>query len=463
MTIDAPTPGPPGRRGPAGPATRRWRRLNSPRWRRGIVVAAVVAVVAAQSALAWTRWESHRALGDTREDLTVAAATRAELRESLAATDIEVGSTYGTLTVRTVERDETATVLSRAQDDLVSTNVLRYETGGRAAETERHIATLDACLGGVKRAISTVDAGAAVPELRAAQPACTEVLVAGTGAVFPFDFPDPFVLRVGGTYFAFSTNAGAGDVQVIVSTDLIRWTIVGNALAGLPQWAAAGATWAPAVLPVTGGYAMYYTAHERASGRQCISRATSRTPYGPYVDGSSGPMVCQHGLGGSIDPSPFLGPDGNRTLLWKSEQPAEIWSQPLAADGTLTGRPSRLLAVDQSWERGVIEAPSMIFGDGGFTLLYSGNRWDSREYATGAARCATPAGPCLKLSSRPILAGYDHVLGPGGATPFTAVNGQSFLAYAAYHDPHVGYPASRLLHLATIDLGASPPVVTPIP
>lgn len=432
-------------------------------WRRGIGVISIVTIVIALGLLAWTVRRSHRTLDTTRQDLAVAGATRAELNDSLDTTNAELGSTYATLLGRNVERDDSAAALHAVQDDLLSANIRQLATGELSAATESQIATLGACLSGVRRAIATVDAGAAVPELRAAQPACTEALVAGTGAVFPFDFPDPSVLRVGEAYFAFSTNAGVGDVQVIVSTDLVRWTIVGNALAGLPSWADEGKTWAPAVAPVSGGYALYYTARERSSGLQCISSAFSPTPYGPYVDFSKGPMLCQRALGGSIDPSPFIDAAGSRTLLWKSERPAEIWSQPLAANGTLTGRAVRLLGVDQSWERGVVEAPSMIFGDGGFTLLYSGNRWARPDYATGAARCATPAGPCTKLAPGPILTSYGQIAGPGGAALFGAASGETYIAYAAYHQPSVGYPASRLLHLATIDLGSSPPVVTPIP
>lgn len=434
--------------------------------RRAFIVAAVVTIIIVAEALgglAWKLRQAHRTLETTREHLTIATATGTELAESLDLTNTDVETTYETLLERNVELDESAVALRAVEADLYSTNLDRLTTGALSAATERRISTLNSCLSGVRRAIATVDTDSAVPELRAAQPACTEALVAGTGAVFPYDFPDPFVLRVGGTYLAFSTNAGVGDIQMLVSTDLIRWSILGNALSHLPRWAVTGATWAPSVMPVSGGYALYYTARERASGQQCISRAFSPAPYGPYVDDSSAPLICQHGLGGSIDPSPFVGPYGNRTLLWKSERPAAIWSQPLGADGTLRGRPVRLLEVARDWERGVIEAPSMTFGANGFTLLYSGNRWNTSKYAIGAARCASPAGPCTRQSARPILATYDHVSGPGGGELFTTANGRTYLAYAGYHAPHVGYPASRLFHLATVDLGANPAVVTPIP
>ncbi|HYH50952.1 MAG TPA: hypothetical protein VEG38_15505, partial [Acidimicrobiia bacterium] len=72
------------------------------------------------------------------------------------------------------------------------------------------------------------------------------------------DFPDPFVLVVGGRgggapgdgagrYFAYGTQTGDVNVQVMESTDLARWEHRGDALPELPGWAGAGWTWTPAV------------------------------------------------------------------------------------------------------------------------------------------------------------------------------------------------------------------------
>ena len=51
-----------------------------------------------------------------------------------------------------------------------------------------------------------------------------------SGLVYPFDFPDPDVILVGQTYYAYATNSVAGNIQIIDSTDLTHWTAVGNAL-----------------------------------------------------------------------------------------------------------------------------------------------------------------------------------------------------------------------------------------
>jgi len=91
------------------------------------------------------------------------------------------------------------------------------------------------------------------------------------------DFPDPFVLRVGSTYYAYGTNQGE-NVQGLVSTDLATWRRTGDALPRLPGWAASGRTWSPAVLQRGDQFVLYYTVHDRRSGLQCLSRATSGSP-----------------------------------------------------------------------------------------------------------------------------------------------------------------------------------------
>ena len=68
--------------------------------------------------------------------------------------------------------------------------------------------------------------------------------------VYPFDFPDPFVLRVDDSYYAFATDVGDVHIPVVRSEDLATWQWVGDALPELPAWArqTSGLTWAPGVL-----------------------------------------------------------------------------------------------------------------------------------------------------------------------------------------------------------------------
>src|SRR5579862_1374264 len=155
----------------------------------------------------------------------------------------------------------------------------------------------------------------------------------------PVDFPDPDVIAVGGTYWAYATGSHGLNLQVISSGQLLAGASATEALPVLPTWAVRGMTWAPGVVQLRNGFAMYYTVHDAGSGDECISMATSPQPGGPFVDRSTAPMLCQVSDGGSIDARPFVAPDGRMFLLWKSNDNSEgfgptIWSEALTPDGT---------------------------------------------------------------------------------------------------------------------------------
>jgi hypothetical protein len=100
---------------------------------------------------------------------------------------------------------------------------------------------------------------------------------------------------------------------------------------------------------------------------------------------------------------------------------------------------------------------------GGLALFYSGNDWNSRHYGVGFARCTSPAGPCTKPVGHPVLASHDAVAGPGGAEFFTDPGGAQWMAYHAFAERNVGYPASRLLRLARVSFVNGLPVFAPPP
>jgi beta-xylosidase len=209
------------------------------------------------------------------------------------------------------------------------------------------------------------------------------------------------------------------------------------------------------VLARGAGYVAYYTVRDSGSRQQCISRAVSATPAGPFVDDSDGPLVCQIADGGSIDPSPFVDADGRAFLLWKSEgrggAPPTIWSRELSADGlALTGTARALLVADRAFERGVIEAPSLVHEAGGYYLLYAAADWNSRSYAVAYAGCAGPAGPCIKPGDAQVLLSGSRLAGPGGAEVFRDAAGSVWVAFHAFSEPDVGYPSSRYLHVARV-------------
>jgi beta-xylosidase len=268
------------------------------------------------------------------------------------------------------------------------------------------------------------------------------------------DFPDPFVLRQGATYYAFATNAGAKNIQSATSTDLAHWTVLPDALPNLPAWAAknAGLTWAPSILQRGATFVMYYTARDTASGFQCISHAEATSPAGPYVDSTTAAFVCQvtgaQSLCGSIDPSPFVDTGGAAYLVWKSDEnaaacndPPRIWSAPLSTDGTtLTGPATQLLIMDQPWQQPIIEGPSMTVMAGNYYLAYSANNYESAAYAMGYATCLSPTGPCENVSvAGPFVSSAGSALGPGGGEFFADQAGAPWLVYHAWTAPTTTY------------------------
>src|ERR1700677_2081959 len=65
-------------------------------------------------------------------------------------------------------------------------------------------------------------------------------LATTTGAatlVYNQNFPDPSVLVVDHTYYAYSTTTDEENVPVIESSDLTNWKAIGDAMSILPSWA----------------------------------------------------------------------------------------------------------------------------------------------------------------------------------------------------------------------------------
>jgi hypothetical protein len=445
----------------AGPQRDRTRRV----WRL-VAVATAVAVVATAVTL---DVRARQARGAANRLVTVRERRLTDARGVLGTTDAELDRTRAGVQKTATDAAERRTLVNATFARLLATNQSLGDTRTQLAGLQSalglqtgQLVTLNTCLHGVSGALGAVSGGStadAVAQLRSVGGACNQVLApGGEGAVFPFDFADPYVLRVGSTYYAYATNAGGGAIQVIRSRDLRTWEWLGNALAGLPGWAQRNHTWAPAVLPVGGQYVAYYTARDAASGQQCISAAVGARPAGPFIDWSTGPLMCQTPIGGSIDPSPFVDADGSLHLVWKSDGLDRLWSAPLRADGlAFTGPPTVLLAPDQGWEHGIVEGPSMTLVGGRFYLFYSGGRWDTSGYAIGYAVCASANGPCTKPQGGPILSSHGAIAGPGGGEVFTDTSGNRWLAYHAYTGAAVGYPNSRTLHLMRLSFGSGAP------
>jgi hypothetical protein len=281
------------------------------------------------------------------------------------------------------------------------------------------------------------------------------------------DAPDPFV-AVDGQPYLFTTNTAAGNVPVVTPAPGGGGPAVADALPVLPAWAAPGFTWAPAVTQAGDQWVLAFMARHAASGRQCIGVATPPAVAGRYTPADA-PLVCDLDRGGSIDPS-FVADGGGLWLLYKDDGnccgwPTTLHSVPLTPDGTaLAGEPSDLMAADRPWEGDLVEAPSMKRVGDRWLLLYSANRWDSPDYAVGAAWCASPAGPCEKQDD-PVLAAGGGLDGPGGVE-FVSGGGadRDLVTFHAWPAGAVGYGdgSTRRLQVGHVEVDGDEASITPV-
>ena len=395
--------------------------------------------------------------------MSATTATLERTQSQLQTTTSQIASTTKTLNTRQLAASRALAQVGVIQKDLTTA------TRADALQT-LDITALHTCLTGVSSAVtafSKSDPQSAVSAITGASSACLSLDSSNGGLVYPFNFPDPFVLTAGQQYFAFGTNSAAGNIQILQSSDLNHWTTEGDALPHVAAWAQSGATWSPSVLQRGNSYVLYYSALDGTTGDQCISEAVASQPQGPYADTSKSPMVCQLDQGGSLDPSPYIGGDGNPYLTWKSQgsngQPPTLWAQEMTPSGTAltSGTPTALLTPNQGWQAGVIEGPDMLVSGGQYQLFFAGNNWQTSAYAIGVASCSGPLGPCTDSSNQPLVASDSTMSGPGGPDVFTDTQGNLWIAFAAWLPGQVGAPNSRPLFLRRVTESGGMPHVAP--
>ena len=271
----------------------------------------------------------------------------------------------------------------------------------------------------------------------------------GVGAphrLLDYNFPDPFVARFGGSYFAYATGNQVGggqmNVQMVRSRDLTRWSAPAEALplANLPAWVDRRhpQVWAPEVVRIGPRYVLYFNARHsaltrtetppegpRILQRHCVGAAVAARPEGPYV-GVGEPLACSEHETGAIDAHVFR--DGDSLYLYYKEDGnccgpgSAIYAVGLSPDGLAALGPRHLLVAnddspgpEDDWEWRVVEAPTMIRRGDAYYLFYSGNFFGNRNYAVGYLTCATPRGPCTDPGGNPLLRAHSGspLIGPG--------------------------------------------------
>lgn len=452
--------------------TRRDLRAEDPRRTRRRLIRALLAIVVV-AALVGVAASVRQLLDDeTRKEVADAATVDAhEAETDLVDQAAGLEALITRLDAATAEHLDTAAGIDKAVVDILAlrtkvedlTEQVKAKREARATRQQRLDVllgcrnTLDSAIAQLSGGHVAATAAAGVLDLGAQRcQSALEIAQGDTGAVHPYDFPDPSLLIVGDTYYAYATEGPAGAIQVLSSKDLRTWTVQTRALANRPPWAKPGPIWAPSVHPIGGRYVLYYATRSKISSQQCISTAVSDDPAGPFIDLSPVPLICQDDLGGSIDPDVYLDQLGFAHLTWKSEgetvgSRAKIWTQALSIDGlAVNGLAKEMFEADDGWEQKTVENPSMVLLDGQWVLFYSGGKWNTDGYSVGYALCDGATGPCHRVADSRLHTSAGGYVGPGGADVFRSRGGRSLALYAAWDKGKVGNPNARRLHVAQV-------------
>ena len=263
------------------------------------------------------------------------------------------------------------------------------------------------------------------------------------------DFPDPTVIKIGDSYYAYATqstvNGSMWNIQVASSTDLQHWEMRGNALTEKPAWAKTTQDfWAPHMLydQQLKKYVLFYSAEsdDTITGK-CLAIAFADQPLGPFIDKGT-PLICGEGFV-NIDPMAFIDPaTGKKLLYWGSGfQPIKV--QEMSDDWKTFKSGSEPKPVvwpdkDKNYNR-LIEGAWLDFRDNKYYLYYSGDNCcgEKANYAVMIARADNPFGPFVTLGEQNksgnsvILEKNEQWLAPGHNSIFRDDKGNSWIAYHA--------------------------------
>ena len=308
------------------------------------------------------------------------------------------------------------------------------------------------------------------------QPAVRQV--PNTQQVWDSSDPEVFVYA-GNTYLFGSTNNRRVPVRQItdyaagVDVTLAQWDEHPiDAMPQVPAWVdpTEDHIWAPSVARLGLRYFLYFAAKNVAAttdevNDQCIGRAVATSPMGPYTpeatpiycgypaEGPAAGMPASNRFGrGALDPEVIRGADGKLYMLMALSRTTDnIGVVSLRSDGTVVGglnaKPTILASQSMPWHDGVddsvrragfLENPTMVYEPNTKTylLFFSAGAWNTANYNTSFARCASPTGECTQDTRGPFLKSGNGRSGPGGMTAYVDPTGQLRVAYASWEEGH---------------------------
>ena len=260
---------------------------------------------------------------------------------------------------------------------------------------------------------------------------------------------DPYILLEGDTYYAYGTNDADG-IRCYTSNDLRVWKYEGLALhknnTTETKW-----FWAPEVYHIGDKYIMYFSANEH------LFAATSSSPKGPFVQVGTYQMNDLIGDEKCIDSHVFIDTDSTAYIFFVRFTDGNcIWQAKLSDDfiTPVAGTLRKCFAVSQSWENKmgrVNEGPNVIKHGRRYFLTYSGNDYQSQDYAVGYAYTNNIAsGTWTKYAQNPILRRWDDLVGTGHHSLFYDKDSVLRIVFHAHNSKETIHP--RLMYIGTMQL-----------
>ncbi|HEV2882962.1 MAG TPA: glycoside hydrolase family 43 protein [Pyrinomonadaceae bacterium] len=216
--------------------------------------------------------------------------------------------------------------------------------------------------------------------------------------VYGRDFPDPFILKHGGEYWAYCTGLRRDGraFGVLYSPDLINWRELDGALAPLPG--EHPCYWAPEVVYENGRFLMYYSVGNEKLMHLRVAVATH--PAGPFTD--SGHQLTDAEF--AIDPHVFIDEEGVRWLFYATDFLAHTHvgtgtvRDRMLDPFTLAGDPHPVTRARYDWqvydpqrrEKGgvrwhTVEGPFVVRRKNLYYQMFSGGNWQNLTYGVSYA------------------------------------------------------------------------------
>ena len=267
------------------------------------------------------------------------------------------------------------------------------------------------------------------------------------GGKSQIELADPYILLDEGKYYAYGTRDDNG-IRCYSSDDLRSWKYEGLAL-HKDNTTESIFFWAPEVYHLGDKYYMYYSANQR------LFVATAPSPKGPFKQVGGYQMQSLLGNENCIDSHVFFDDDGTAWLFFvRFNDNICIWQCRLADDyiTPVEGTLRKCIAGSQDWEQRegrVNEGPNVVKYRNTYYLTYSGNGYESQNYAVGYATTRNISrGTWTKYANNPILCRREELVGTGHHSIFTDKEGILRIVFHAHNSTESVH--HRLMYIGTL-------------